>query len=89
MYVSTPEYCTVLNTLFAIARNSQLRVSPRSIVFDSDMLFDTVPGPAIELRGTLPNAFPYTSVEGNVKAVELNHFRSDPPPSVGDIGGTT
>jgi hypothetical protein len=37
--VSTPEYCTVLKTLLAVARNSMLRVSPNCIVFESDMLF--------------------------------------------------
>lgn len=52
--VSTPEYCTVLNTLLAVARNSVLRVPPSCIVFDRDILFWIFPGPAIELRETLP-----------------------------------
>jgi hypothetical protein len=37
--VSTPAYCTVLKTLLAVARNSQLRVLPNCIVFASDILF--------------------------------------------------
>jgi hypothetical protein len=37
-----------------VARISMLRVSPIPTVFDSAMLFDTVPGPSIELRGALP-----------------------------------
>jgi hypothetical protein len=44
-FVSTPEYCTVLKTLLAVARNSQLRVSPNCMVFESAMLFEIVPGP--------------------------------------------
>ena len=52
--VSTPEYCTVLKTLLAVARISMLRVPPNCIVFESDILFSTVPGPAIELRDALP-----------------------------------
>jgi hypothetical protein len=52
--VSTPEYCTVLKTLLAVARNSMLRVSPNCMVLESDILFWTVPGPAIELRDALP-----------------------------------
>ncbi len=52
--VSTPEYCTVLKTLLAVARNSMLRVSPNCMVFESDILFWTVPGPAMELREALP-----------------------------------
>jgi hypothetical protein len=53
--VPTPEYCTVLNTLFAEMRASRLRVSPNEIVLESDPLTDTVPGSSIELR----DAFPY------------------------------
>ncbi len=53
-FVSTPEYCTVLNTLLIVARISMLRVSPSFIVFESAMLLVIVPGPAIELRGALP-----------------------------------
>jgi hypothetical protein len=56
--VSTPEYCTVLKTLLAVARNSMLRVSPSDMVFDSVILFEIVPGPVIELRETLPKALP-------------------------------
>jgi hypothetical protein len=52
--VSTPAYCTVLKTLFAVARNSVLRVPPSCIVLERDILFWTVPGPAMELRETLP-----------------------------------
>src|SRR6185312_7666022 len=52
--VSTPEYCTVLNTLFALNRNSRLRVSPKDTVRDSDELTDTVPGSSIELRVAVP-----------------------------------
>jgi hypothetical protein len=52
--VSTPEYCTVLKTLLAVARNSMLRVSPRDAVLESDILLETVPGPAIELREAVP-----------------------------------
>ena len=51
---STPEYCTVLKTFAAVARNSMLRVSPSCMVFASDMLFWMVPGPAIELREAVP-----------------------------------
>ena len=54
--VSTPEYCTVLNTLLAVARISKLRVSPSCMVFESDMLFWMVPGPGMELRAI---AVPY------------------------------
>jgi hypothetical protein len=53
-FVSTPEYCTVLKTLLAVARISMLRVPPNCIVFESDILFVIVPGPAIELRDALP-----------------------------------
>ena len=52
--VSTPAYCTVLKTLLAVARNSMLRVPPNCMVFESAILFCTVPGPAIELREALP-----------------------------------
>jgi len=52
--VPTPEYCTVLNTLLMVARISMLRVSPILTVFDRAMLFETVPGPWIELRGASP-----------------------------------
>ena len=38
-FVSTPEYCTVLKTLLAVARISMLRVPPNCIVFESDILF--------------------------------------------------
>jgi len=62
--VPTPEYCTVLNTLLAVALISMLRVSPSCIVFESDMLFCTVPGPASEFRDTLPNALPSASGAG-------------------------
>ena len=55
--VSTPEYCTVLKTLSAVARTSMLRVLFSEIVFDSDISFVIVPGPAIEFRVALP----YTS----------------------------
>ncbi len=61
-FISTPEYCTVFNTLFAVARNSMLRVSPSCIVFESDILFWIVPGPVIELRETLPKASQYGSL---------------------------
>jgi hypothetical protein len=54
-FVSTPEYCTVLNALVSVARISMLRVSPRFTVFESAILLVMVPGPAIELRGALPN----------------------------------
>jgi hypothetical protein len=52
--VPTPEYWTVLKTLLAVARISMLRVSPICNVFDSDMLFEIVPGPSIELRAAVP-----------------------------------
>ena len=52
--VPTPEYCTVLNALLAVARISMLRVSPICIVFDSARLFWIVPGPAIEFLDALP-----------------------------------
>jgi hypothetical protein len=45
----------VLKTLLAVARNSMLRVSPIDMVFESAMLFETVPGPVIELREAGPN----------------------------------
>ena len=54
--VSTPEYCTVLKTLLAVARSSMLRVSPNCIVLESDILFWMVPGPGIELREAVPIA---------------------------------
>ncbi len=53
-FVSTPAYCTVLKTLLAVARISMLRVPPNCIVFESDILFKIVPGPAIELRDAFP-----------------------------------
>jgi hypothetical protein len=37
--VSTPEYCTVLKALLAVARISMLRVSPNCMVFESAILF--------------------------------------------------
>ena len=52
--VLTPEYCTVLNTLFAVIRISMLRVSPSDTVRDSDPFTDTVPGSSIEFRVELP-----------------------------------
>jgi hypothetical protein len=81
--VSTPEYCTVLKTFLAVARNSQLRVSPNCIVFESAMSFKIVPGPVIEFRV----AVPYNPA-GAAKAAVLNHFRSDPPPAVIEALGT-
>ena len=44
----------MLKTLLMVARISMLRVSPMFMVFESDILFVTVPGPSIELRGALP-----------------------------------
>jgi len=52
--VLTPEYCTVFSALFALSRNSILRVSPIEIVRESDPLIETVPGSSIELRDALP-----------------------------------
>lgn len=54
-FVSMPEYWTVLNTLLMVARISRLRVSPSYMVFESAMLFCTVPGPMMKSRGELPN----------------------------------
>jgi hypothetical protein len=54
-------------------------------------LFEMVPGPAIELRETLPMASQYASEDGlvgSVKAAGLNHSLCDPPPAVGEIPGT-
>jgi hypothetical protein len=82
-FVSTPEYCTVLKTLLAVARISILRVSPNCIVFESVMLFEIVPGPAIELREAVPNG-----PTGVVKAAVLNHFPKDPPSAVSETPGT-
>src|SRR5208337_2315310 len=82
---STPAYCTVLNTLLAVARNSVLRVPPSCIVFDRDILFCTVPGPAMELRDTLPQLRQFGVVEllgGCVNAAGLNHSFSVPAPAV-------
>src|SRR5215469_5932845 len=70
--VFTPEYCTVLKTLLAVARTSKLRVSPSCMVFDRDILFCTIPGPGIRFREALPKAFPRLSGVGAVKAAVLN-----------------
>jgi hypothetical protein len=43
--LSTPAYCTVLKTLFAVARRSMLRVLPSDAVLESDILSETVPWP--------------------------------------------
>src|SRR5579862_1625761 len=80
--VSTPEYCTVLKTLLAVARISKLRVSPSCMVFESDMLFWMVPGPGMELRDALPKALPNLSVAGAVNAAVLNQCLMEPPPAV-------
>jgi hypothetical protein len=73
--LSTPEYCTVLKTLFMVARISRLRVSPSRIVFESDMLFCTVPGPSMKFRGALPNVpqGKRTLGAGSLNAARLNH----------------
>jgi hypothetical protein len=60
-----------------------LRVSPIDMVFESAMLFETVPGPVIELREAVPK-----EPAGVVKAAVLNHFSSDPPPAVIETPGT-
>src|ERR1700704_6273051 len=78
--VSTPEYCTVLKTLLAVARISKLRVSPSCIVFESDMLFWMGPGPGMEFREALPKALPNLSREGAVKAALLNQCFREPLP---------
>ena len=85
--VSTPAYCTVLNTLLAVARNSVLRVPPSCIVFARDILFCTVPGPAMELRDTFPQLGQLGVVEllgGCVNAAGLNHSFNEPAPAVTD-----
>jgi hypothetical protein len=68
--VSTPEYCTVLKTLFAVALTSRLRVSPICSVFDNDIAFEIVPGPRIELREAFP--MPFAGAVA-LNALVLNH----------------
>src|ERR1035438_9563983 len=83
--VSTPEYCTVLKTLLAVERTSMLLVPPSCMVLESAILFWIVPGPAIELRETLPQLGQFGAVEslgGCVNAAGLNHFSSEPSPAV-------
>src|SRR6185503_8421596 len=77
--MSTPEYCTVLNTLLMVARISRLRVSPSPTVFDSAILFCTVPGPVIKFRGAFPNVpHGYSgSGAGSLNAEVLNHCRPE------------
>ncbi len=55
--VSIPEYCTVLNTLFAVTRASNDRVSPSATVRDSEASTATIPGPSIDPREAVPNPF--------------------------------
>src|ERR1700741_3840554 len=63
-----------------------LRVSPSPIVFDRARLFVTFPGPAMKLRGALPNV-PHGNcalVAGTENAAGLNHCFRLPPPWVTD-----
>src|ERR1700712_4034575 len=77
--VLIPEYCTVLNTLFAVIRASNVRVPPSCIVRDSDEFTDTTPGPSIELRDAVPNC----PVAGAVNAAVLNQSNCVPGPLIG------
>src|SRR5271154_902236 len=77
--VLIPEYCTVLNTLFAVMRISNVRVPPSCTVRESDEFTDTTPGPSIELR----DAVPYCPVGGAVNAAVLNQSRTVPAPLIG------
>src|ERR1700739_3318247 len=62
-----------------VARHSRLRVSPSCIVFESAILFSTVPGPMMKLRGVLPNTLhgygEPGEIEGSINAAGLNHCR--------------
>ena len=75
----------MLNTLLAVARISMLRVSPIDTVFDNAMLFDIVPGPAMEFREAVPNPLAGGLL---LKADVLNHSFNDPPPAVMEVPAT-
>ena len=77
--VPTPEYCTVLKTLFAVTLASNDRVSPSATVRDSEASTATIPGPSIDPRDAVPYPF------GATNAAVLNQSRMVPSPEIGSV----